>query len=395
MRLPAAATTRTKAAAGDAGAQPPEVVEDPKDTAWLDTAPLALKESIEQMDGIDGRPLLFDTETGQYVALSRAGTVILTLLDDAPTAREVVRRVTASSSADPERIETSVVRFLGELRQAGVLTLAPQGQNRRQRLMKHSLRQRMPRFALTRSVHVLLEPVARLLRRLPVAAVVTCWLLLVAAGAGTVCVALAERGVPHLSSWAWLAMLLLAAQIAVHELGHALVCQYLRVPVREAGITLMLYVMPVAYVDRTDAYRVRSRAPRVLIALAGPLSDAIWAGVTAVVLLSTHGAVADVAGALLYSQLFLMMINLNPLLPSDGYQALESAMGSVNLRGRSFAYLTHLVTRVPLPSHLLTASRAKRAGYLTFGGLCLAYGVFMVGAVLLSWWHIFEAVRGA
>ncbi|MFE7295119.1 PqqD family peptide modification chaperone [Streptomyces sp. NPDC057579] len=392
MRLTAAATTGTKAAAGATSTR--HDAEAPEGTAWLDTAPLSLKTSIEQMDGINGRPLLFDTETGQYVALSRAGLVVLALLDDAPTAREVVRRVTASSAADPQHIETIVLRFLGELRQAGVLTLPPQEQNRRQRLMKRSLRQRMPRLVLTRSVHVLLEPVARLLRKLPTALIVTCWLLLVTVGATAVCVALVERGLPHLSSWAWLAMLLLAAQIAVHELGHALVCQYLRVPVREAGITLLLYVMPVAYVDRTDAYRVRNRAPRILIAMAGPLSDAIWAGVTAVVLLSAHGAVADVAGALLYSQLFLMMINLNPLLPSDGYQALESAVGSVNLRGRSFAYLTHVVTRAPLPSHLLVASRAKRVGYLVFGGLCLAYGVFVVGAVLLSWWHIFEAVRG-
>ncbi|MEU3568952.1 PqqD family peptide modification chaperone [Kitasatospora sp. NPDC036755] len=389
MRSLATAIRRRESATGQS------IVEAPTDTAWLDTERLVLKDGIEQLEGIDGRPMLFDGSTGRYVAVSRAGTVVLSLLDGASTARDVVRTVTASSSGEPTAIETAVLRFFSELRQAGVLTIAPQAQTRGQRVMRYSLRERMPRKALTRSVHVLLEPLARQLRRLPVAVVVGAWLALVGAAVAVAGYALADRGAPQFSSWSWLAVLLLVAQIAVHELGHALVCQYLRVPVREAGVTLMLYVMPVAYVDRTDAYRVRNRAPRVLIALAGPMSDAIWAGVTGGVLLTAHGAAHDIASALLQLQLLLMLVNLNPLLPSDGYHALESAMGSINLRGRSFAYLTHLVTRAPLPSHLLASSRTKRAGYFAFGALCLLYGLVLVGMVLSSWWRVFEAVSGA
>ncbi|MBT2445592.1 PqqD family peptide modification chaperone [Streptomyces sp. ISL-43] len=370
----------------------PGEVEAPDDTAWLGTEPLALKGTVELLEGIDGRPLLFDSSSGRYVAVSKAGTVVLSLLDDAPTADDVIRRVIASSSGDPQRIEAAVTRFFHELRQAGVLTMAPQDESRRQRLMSWSLRERMPRLPLTRSVHVLLDPVARLLRVFPSSAVVASWLVLVAAALSTAGYAVAAEGLPSYTSWSWLAIPLLMLQIAVHELGHALVCQYLRVPVREAGITLMLYVMPVAYVDRTDAYRVRSRAPRVLIALAGPMSDAVWAGVAGLLLLTADGPVHDVAGALLQLQLLLMLVNLNPLLPSDGYHALESTMGSVNVRGRSFAYLAHLVTRTPLPSNLAATGRAKRFGYLAFGTLCLAYGVVLVGFVLRSWWGVIEAV---
>ncbi|MER6047710.1 PqqD family peptide modification chaperone [Streptomyces sp. NPDC001793] len=394
MRSPTTAIRRRRATTDGADAR--STGEAAADTAWLDTAPLALKDTVEQMEGVDGRPLLFDVATGRYVAVSKAGTVVLSLLEGAPTAKEVARRITSSSSGDPQRIEDSVARFFIELRQAGVLTIEPpSGQSRRARAMRYSLRQRMPRMALTRSVHVLLEPVARGLRKLPAGLVVGVWLVMVAAGVAIAGYALAVHSVPHYTSWSWLALLLLTAQIAVHELGHALVCQYLQVPVREAGVTLMLYVMPVAYVDRTDAYRVRRRAPRVLIALAGPLSDAIWAGVTGVVLLTTHGAVHDVAGALLQLQALLMLVNLNPLLPSDGYHALESAMGSINLRGRSFGYLLHLVTREPLPSHLEVSGRAKRVGYFAFGSLCLAYGVILVGMVVTWWWHVIQAVIGA
>ncbi|WP_052757851.1 PqqD family peptide modification chaperone [Streptomyces yangpuensis] len=363
------------------------------DTAWLETELLAVRDTIERTDGLDGRPLLFDSDTGKYVAVSTAGTAILTLLDGRTTARDIVRRV-APSSADPGRAETAVVRFLTELRQAGVLTLEPQDETRRERVLKYSLRQRMPRKPLTRSVHVLLEPVAKVLQKLPVPAVVGLWIVLTVAGLATAGYALATRSLPDYTVWSGIAALLLMLQIAVHELAHALVCQSLRVPVREAGITLMLYVMPVAYVDRTDAYRVRGRAPRALIALAGPMSDAIWAGATALVLLHTSGAVHDIAGALLQLQVLLMIVNLNPLLPSDGYHALESAMGSVNLRGRSFAFLVHLVTRAPLPSHLLVSGNLKRAGYCAFGVMCALYGVFMVGVVLTWWWHLIEGLIG-
>jgi putative peptide zinc metalloprotease protein len=365
-----------------------------RDTAWLDTEPLNLRDTIELTDGLDGRPLLFDADTGKYVAVSKTGTVILSLFDGKATARDVVSRVTTSSSADPERVETAVVRFLTEIRQAGVLTLEPQDETRRERVLKYSLRQRMPRKPLTRSVHVLLEPVAKVLQKLPVPAVVGMWLLLTCAGLTTAGYALATRSLPDYTVWSGLAALLLILQIAIHELAHALVCQSLRVPVREAGITLMLYVMPVAYVDRTDAYRVKGRSPRALIALAGPMSDAIWAGLTGLVLLTTTGRVHDVAGALLQLQVLLMIVNLNPLLPSDGYHALESAMGSVNLRGRSFAFLVHLITRAPLPSHLLVSSKPKRVGYCAFGILCALYGVFMAGVILTWWWHLIEGLIG-
>ncbi|WP_053690384.1 PqqD family peptide modification chaperone [Streptomyces sp. WM6372] len=390
MRSTAAVPPR-QGAAPDHG-DPTSTEAHSRDTAWLDTEHLALRDTIEQTVGLDGRPLLFDSATGKYVAVSQAGTVVLGLLTEGVTARDVVHRVTSASSADPERIEASVIRFLTEVRQAGVLTLEPQGESRRERILKYSLQQKMPRKALTASVHVLLEPLARLAQKAPVPAVVTAWTALTLAGLATAGYALATEGMPSYSSWSWLAALLLMLQIAVHELSHALVCQTLRVPVREAGITLMLYVMPVAYVDRTDAYRVRGRAPRALIALAGPMSDALWGGVTGAVLLNSTGALHDIAGALLQLQLLLMIVNLNPLLPSDGYHALESAMGSVNIRGRSFAFLVHLVTKAPLPSHLLASSRAKRFGYCLFGIVCAVYGLLMVGFVLLWWWHLIEGV---
>jgi putative peptide zinc metalloprotease protein len=255
------------------------------------------------------------------------------------------------------------------------------------------LRWRTPRWPLTKGFQCILEPVAARLRAVPALLLLTIGAIVLIAAAGVSGLALASQPFGlHSTHWIWAAAIILLVQIAVHEGSHALVCQYLGVPVREAGITLMLFVMPVAYVDRTDSYRVRSRWSRMLIALAGPLSDMVCAGASALVLLTTYGIPAEIAAQLIQMQTLLMIVNLNPLLPSDGYHALESAIGSVNLRSRSFGYLTHIVTRSDLPSHLRILRPVRRLGYLTFGLVCFGYGAVMAVLILLSWWRLLMSV---
>lgn len=360
---------------------------------WLDNEPLAVRESMQHLEGADGRPLLFDEFSGRYVAISRAGAAVLQLMQDAPTAREAARRVSAAAG-DHGRVEESVFQFLGELREAGVFTAQPPAPDRRRQLLTFSLRRRVPRWVLTRSLHRLLEPVAALLRPLQARVLVALVLTGALGSAAFAGYTLVTQPGLHVSSWIWLAALLLALQIGFHEMSHALICQYLRVPVREAGIMLMLFCMPVAFVDRTDSYRVRGRGARILIALAGPISDTFWAAAAAGVVVSTHGRASAVALLLLHLQLFFMIVNLNPLLPSDGFHAIESAFGALNLRGRSFAYLLHLFTRAQLPSYLHYSSWRRRSGYLAFGLLCAAYGAMMIGIVVLSCLHIFAIVTG-
>jgi putative peptide zinc metalloprotease protein len=362
---------------------------------WIDHEPLAVRKTIERIEGVDGRPLLFDGANGRYTAISPAGTAVLALMDDAPTARETVNRVSAASAADPALIEERVLQFLTELRAAEVFTIEAPPRSTRQRLLGFSLRQKMPRWALTRSVHRVLEPLAVPLRALPARPLVFLWLAGALGSLGLAGYTLVTHPAFHMSAWMWPVILLMVVQIACHELSHALVCQYLKTPVREAGITLLLFVMPVAYVDRTDSYRVRARGPRVLIALAGPLSDTFWAAAAAAVALAVPGRVGAAALLMLHFQLGLMIINLNPLLPSDGHHAIETAAGTINLRGRSFAYLMHLVTRAKLPSHLRNAGPRRRVGYLAYGLLCGAYGVGLAAIIVLSWLRLLALLVGA
>ncbi|MFB9720866.1 PqqD family peptide modification chaperone [Planobispora longispora] len=348
------------------------------------TIPLQLKPDVEVITGIDDRPLLFNPDSGRYVALTPAGARMLGLLDGSRTGAAIADRLAGGREDLRERIDV----FLGDLRQAGVLTVEPKEPDRKSRILRFSLREHMPRLKLTGRIEHIMEPVAALLRRIPPRLLTGAVLALVLAGLVIGGYALTHpEGRAYPALW-WVALPILIVQVIFHEAAHALACQYLRAPIREAGVGLMLYFMPVAYVDRTDAYRIRSRAGRVMIALAGPFSDQIWFGVTGVIALTVPGTVGDIAYVLLVFQALLTVVNLNPLLPSDGYHAAAAAVRAVNLRGRAFAYLSHVVLRSPLPSSMHGLGAWKRAGYLTFGALCLLYAVGLAVLVVNNLWSM-------
>ena len=178
-----------------------------------------------------------------------------------------------------------------------------------------------------------------------------------------------------------IAVAVLVVQVGLHETAHALVCQILGVPIRAAGFALLLWVLPFAYVDRTDAYRVRSRRARVSLAMAGPLLDGCWMGIVAVVAVS-RGGIAIVASQVLALQAYTLLMNLNPVLASDGYSALEAGFGLVDPRGRALLLVRHLFTRSPLPPHLAVLRPGQRTAYLLYGLACAGY-LALVASLLL------------
>jgi putative peptide zinc metalloprotease protein len=181
---------------------------------------------------------------------------------------------------------------------------------------------------------------------------------------------------------------LLLVQVILHESAHALTCLALGTPIREFGIKLWCLVLPAPYVDRTDAYRLRRRTGRVVIALAGPFVDLVCAGVSGAVVLLADGPPAQLARALLALQLFVLATNLNPLLPSDGHQAIEAGLGELNIRHRATTYLTCRLLRRPLPAAYRSLTRGRRRLYLAYALLSLGYvALFLtfLTAVALTW----------
>ncbi|MEV6318451.1 PqqD family peptide modification chaperone [Streptomyces sp. NPDC051776] len=364
------------------------------DRSWLDTESPAIRPGVEIVEGINHELVAFDAESGHYTRLSRSGAVILRALDGSMTGREfTVRALRDPGDAASERILTA---FLEELRAAGLLTVPP-APGRGSAAARFARRSHMPRKALiTGRVSVLLDPVAHMLRRAPRALAVL-WgtaalLSLVAAWSVLSAPHAAERLAPTGLTWGWaLVVAILLTQTVVHELCHAVVCRYHRIPVREIGIGLLFYVVPAAYVDRTDAYRLPGRGSRVAIALAGVASDVLWLGGCALLAEGAGGQTGRAMGVVVLLQIAFLLANLNPLLPTDGYQALEAGLGAVNLRARSFTVLRCLVLRQPAPSWLATRRRIARLRYVAFGLVCLGYAA-LVAALMLR--GVIAAVAG-
>jgi len=347
---------------------------------WFAHEPLRLLDQVEMVAGADDQPLLFHRDRGTYVRVSPSGVRLVGLLDGTRTGAEIVAAVTQRSEArgDAGRVAGAVERFLRELRQAHVLNVVAEVEPGRDRVVRAAGRTHLARLPLTRSTHVALAPVARAAAAVPRPLAVPLGAGVLVAALVVVVWTLATQALV-LGAPLWPAVVVVVlVQIVLHEIAHALVCQLLGTPVREAGVGLLFYVLPVAYVDRTDAYRVRSRWGRAAIALAGPANDLLFAAGAALLVLLGDGAVADTGRLLLLLELLALLSNANPLLPTDGYHAAEALAGELNLRGRALQYLAHRVTGADAPSALAALSTRRARGYLVFAAACVAYLVFMV-----------------
>ncbi len=341
-----------------------------------------LRDDIELLRGMDDRPMVYDPRSGVYHHLSELSFALAKQLDGSVSTVELARALAHRRGSRPEQVLPELETFLAALAHGGVLEgTAATIDSRRQRLRRRSMTV-MPKFVLTRRLPWLLEPLAARLR--PVAGAMM-WALVVLGSVGAVWGFAALGGAAGaLTAWGLgVAALVFVVQVCLHEAAHALVAQVLRTPVRGAGFALLLWVLPFAFVDRTDAYRLRSRAHRVALALAGPLLDGVAMGVAAAVTLTAPQPVATVAGHLLVLQVLAMLMNLNPVLAGDGYSALEAGFGLVDPRGRAFALLGRLAGGRPLPAHLAALGFWARAGYLGYAVLCLGYLLFAV-LVLIS-----------
>jgi len=367
----------------------PEPGLDESAVSWFLLTTPELGVDIEHVPGLDGRPMLHDPTRGRYVALTPAADRLTLRFDGHSTGADIVRRA-GWSQADP--VIARVAVMASELRQLGFLTEPAHAEGLRIRASRFALKEHLVRFPLVTDVGRFLEPVVAPARRVPSTAIVTAWVTLSLLGLAVGAVALTHVRVDAMPPHAWLLLPLLVLQIVLHELSHALVCQFHRAPVRSAGVGLMLYVLPVGYVDRTDSHRVRGRPARVLISLAGPISDQIWFGVAGVVALTAGTGTSDMAVVMLVFQVLLTAMNLNPFTPSDGYHAVTAAYGVTNLRGKSLALVVHHVLGSPLPAHLLRVSDRERRVMVGYGLACLAFALVIALAVARSLVHLIGAL---
>lgn len=125
---------------------------------------------------------------------------------------------------------------------------------------------------------------------------------------------------------------------ALHELGHAYTATRAGVRVNTMGIAFMV-MTPILYTDVTDAWRLRHRAQKLAIDLAGIAVELALAGISLFLwAFLADGPLRSVAFVIATTSLILgLMINLNPFMRFDGYHTLADACRIPNLQTRSNA----------------------------------------------------------
>lgn len=345
-----------------------------------------LRPDVELIDGADGAPMLFDALSGRYVRLGRQAAQIVRNLDGTVSGADIADRISERSGVARATVDPQLARLFSELSASGIFEgHEAQSTSAKDRVAKAVGRTpTWTRPLLKDGLTRLVEPVSKALRATP---------SLVRLLAATALMGLslpfsinAVRGYAlPITALPWLlGMALMFTQTVFHELGHAVSCRVHGVKPRELGLALWYGVVPIAYVDRTDAYRVRSRGARAAISIIGPVQDVIWSGVWALLAMNTTGLAHDATLAATVLALTMAAVNLNPLLPTDGQQALEAALGELNMRGRAMAYLAHVVLRAELPTYLMHLTRRRKTVYVVYGTACIVYVVFVMGG--MAWW---------
>ena len=193
--------------------------------------------------------------------------------------------------------------------------------------------------------------------------------------------------------WPILIAIWLVAKV-IHEIGHAVAAHRQRVRIGDMGVMFFLFA-PLAYVDVTDAWKLKSRTSRVQIALAGVYLELAIASVAA----WAWWFLPDGLLRHLCAQVFLiagpttLLVNANPLLRLDGYYVLSDLLEIPNLRmhgrrqlgGLLERFLIGTVPQRPLlsgwrrPAATMHAAASVVFQFFWMGGLILAVSLWARG----------------
>ncbi len=190
------------------------------------------------------------------------------------------------------------------------------------------------------------------------------------------------------------------AIVAAHELGHGYTCKHFGGQVHEIGV-MMFYFDLAFFCNVNDAWTFPERSARLWVTAAGSWIQMVLASLAAIVWwIATPGTFASDAAlaAFLIGGFATVLVNLNPLVPLDGYYALSDWLEVSNLRQRAFAHLTWVVKSrwLGLEHPQPVADERERRIFVLYGTLAAGYtgSIFLVlGLVAYGWMsHTFGVV---
>ena len=178
------------------------------------------------------------------------------------------------------------------------------------------------------------------------------------------------------------------AIIIVHELGHGFTCKYFGGQVHEIG-AMLIYFEPAFFCNVNDAWTFPERNARLWVTAAGSWIQLVLASIAAVVWWAAAPGTltSEVAlAAVLVGGITTVFMNVNPLIPLDGYYALSDYLEVSNLRQRAFAHLfwtlkTKLL-RLDLPKP--PADPREERIFLIYGALAGTYITLILAVFAIS-----------
>lgn len=340
---------------------------------------------VEACQVTGGRVRFTRSDSGATVILGAKEAAVAQLFDGERRSNDVLHaaRCSLGLGLSPQQLAT----FEARLTRCGILrarddvyldpyTRAPAGALRRAlvipivRLSGHSVLR-----LVTQSVAWIATPASL--------GVVTAFV----AGSGA-CVALSGKfplGASAFPVWlvALICFVLVAAQAFVHELAHALACQFYEIPVREIGLALSALLPTGWTLPDQMAYAALPLRPRVVILAAGPLGSLAWASAGWWLWrLAPQASVASVCGAAMTWSVAGSLPTLLPWLRGDAHALLSELTGIPALRTRAFAFFA-----ASLANKSTNETRKKTlVGYCALsvvGWSATAWALIQLGFVIL------------
>jgi hypothetical protein len=180
--------------------------------------------------------------------------------------------------------------------------------------------------------------------------------------------------------------------IAIHELAHGYTCKYFGGQVHEIG-AMLFYFEPAFYCNVNDAWTFPELRARLWVTAAGSWAQMVVASFAAMVwwAAAPDTVISTIAlAAVLSGGITSVLMNLNPLVPLDGYYALSDWLEVPNLRQRAMAHLswafqTRVLRRdLPMPP----ADEREERIFLIYGALAAVYitcALLIVAGVVYGW----------
>lgn len=354
--------------------------------------------------------VLEDPLTGKFFEVGEREHAALRLLDGTRTLGQIVAATVSGpqESGLNEREATSLVRMLAD---AGLLVSGSDEQSQRIRRVGSDKRDEAAAAQGTQSLFSFKIPLGnpdpwlarihRLIAPIPGWIFFALWIAVVGAGLGTYfdhAFRFGEelRGVLQINNLAIFGVVWLILK-AIHEFCHGIVCKRFGGSVPEAGISLLLLVTPLAYVDASSSIRFPSRWQRILVAAAGIGGEFF---VAALALMAWAALPPGVLGSVLHQVVVIstfttLLFNANPLMRFDGYYIASDLLGISNLSTKGQQVCRYLTKRwlfgIKGASHSLREQGGRDRFIIVAYGLAAAiWRVTVMVGLFVGACHLFQ-----